>query len=152
MNLFQNRKLFEPGAETTQPRRTADSPRTTTRSSASAELAPRLIANASIGIEEVHQSLRDLHILMNTRRLYHHTHPKSLESLETSYESLQRAAQILNGLEIRVEREALVVPKLIEAPVPDPKGELQSLAADFQLAGIQTLVLLRQFHVANSTR
>jgi PilZ domain-containing protein len=147
MNLFQNRKLFEPDAKARQLRRTLDSPRTTTRSAASAESAPRLLPNSSIGIEEVHQSLRDLHILLNTRRLYHHTHPKSLESLETCYESLQRAAQILNGLEIRVEREALVVPKLIEAPLPDSKGELQSLAADFQLAGIQTLVLLRQFHV-----
>ena len=147
MNLFQNRKLFEPGVKAAQPQRTKDSPRTTTLAAVSAEAAPRLIPNSSIGIEEVHQSLRDLHILLNTRRLYHHTHPKSLQSLETSCESLQRAAQILNGLEIRVEREALVVPKLIEAPVPDPKGELQSLAADFQLAGIQTLVLLRQFHV-----
>jgi len=39
------------------------------------------------------------------------------------------------------------VPKLNEAPLPDPKGELQHLAADFQLAGIQTLVILRRFHV-----
>jgi hypothetical protein len=147
MNLFQNRKLFEPAVEAVQPRRTKDSPRATTLSARSTEPAPRLIPGSSIGIEEIHQSLRDLHILLNTRRLYHHTHPKSLESLETSCESLQRAVQILNGLEIRVEREALVVPKLIEAPVPDPKGELRSLAADFQLAGIQTLVLLRQFHV-----
>jgi len=53
----------------------------------------------------------------------------------------------MGGLEIRVERDALVVPKLNEAPLPDRKGELQHLAADFQLAGIQTLVILRQFHV-----
>src|SRR5215471_3728157 len=53
----------------------------------------------------------------------------------------------MNGLEIRVERDAIVVPKLSEAPVPDPKSELRHLALDFQLAGIQTLVILRQFHV-----
>jgi len=53
----------------------------------------------------------------------------------------------MNGLEVRVERGNLVVPKVSEAPLPDPKGELHHLADDFQLAGIQTLVLLRQFHV-----
>jgi hypothetical protein len=91
--------------------------------------------------------LRQLQILLNTRRLYHHSHPKNLQSLEAAYDSLQRLAQIMNGFEIRVERDGLIVPKLSEAPVPDPKGELNHLAADFQLAGIQTLVVLRQFHV-----
>ena len=93
------------------------------------------------------QALRDLQILLHMRRLYHHSHPKNLESLDTTFASLQRLTQKMNGLEIRVERESLVVPKLSEAPLPDTKGELQHLAGDFQLAGIQTLVLLRQFHV-----
>jgi len=40
----------------------------------------------------------------------------------------------MNGLEVRVERGNLVVPKVSEAPLPDPKGELHHLADDFQLA------------------
>lgn len=99
------------------------------------------------GVREVHQSLRELQILLHTRRLYHHSHPKSLESLDSAFHSLQQLAQTMNGLELRVERECFVVPKLSEAPLPDPKTELQHLAADFQSAGIQTLVVLKQFHV-----
>jgi hypothetical protein len=103
--------------------------------------------NAGIGIPEVHGALRELVILLHNKRLYHHTHPKNQESLDHAYDNLQRLAQNMNGLEIRIERDAIVVPKLSEAPVPDPKGELRHLALDFQLAGIQTLVILRQFHV-----
>jgi len=72
--------------------------------------------------------------------LYHHSHPKNLESLDATFSSLQHLAQIMNGLEVRVERGNLVVPESSEAPLPDPKGELHHLADDFQLAGIQTLV------------
>ena len=99
------------------------------------------------GVQEIHSALRDLLILLHNKRLYHHTHPKSLDSLNLAYESLQRLAQAMNGIEMRVERDAVVVPKLSEAPLPDPKAELRHLALDFQLAGIQTLVISRQFHV-----
>src|SRR5262249_25668831 len=99
------------------------------------------------GVQEIHSALRDLQILLHNKRLYHHSHPKSLDSLNLAYESLQRLAQAMNGIEIRVERDAVVVPKLSEAPLPDPKAELRHLALDFQLAGIQTLVISRQFHV-----
>jgi hypothetical protein len=104
-------------------------------------------ANSEIGIPEVHGALRELVILLHNKQLYHHTHPKNQESLDHAYDNLQRLAKNMNGLEIRIERDAIVVPKLSEAPVPDPKGELRHLARDFQLAGIQTLVILRQFHV-----
>jgi PilZ domain len=99
------------------------------------------------GIQDVHSALRELVILLHNKRLYHHSHPKSQDSLNQAYENLQRLAQIMNGVEIRIERNAIVVPKLSEAPLPDPKGELQHLALDFQLAGVQTLVILRQFHI-----
>jgi hypothetical protein len=99
------------------------------------------------GVQEIHGALRNLLILLHHKRLYHHTHPKSLDGLNQAYESLQSLAQIMNGIEIRVERDAVVVPKLSEAPLPDPKAELRHLALDFQLAGIQTLVISRQFHV-----
>jgi hypothetical protein len=99
------------------------------------------------GAPEVHSALRELAVLLHNKRLYHHSHPKNLDSLDRAYGSLQRLAQTMNGVEIRIERDAIVVPKLSEAPVPDPKAELGHLAANFQLAGIQTLVILRQFHI-----
>ena len=146
MSLFQNRKLFEP--ENAARQRSAPSVDDKKTSSLPiSELAVAAPSERGTGIHEVHQALRDFQILLHTRRLYHHTHPKNLESLEATSGSLQQLVQKMGGLEIRVERDALVVPKLSEAPVPDPKGELKHLAADFQLAGIQTLVVLRQFHV-----
>src|SRR5438552_576804 len=147
MSLSQNRKLFEPAPDAASL--TASGP-------AGKSIVPRTVASPSpvavsairaTEVPEVRQALRDLQILLHMRRLYHHSHPKNLESLDTTFASLQRLTQKMNGLEIRVERESLVVPKLSEAPLPDTKGELQHLAGDFQLAGIQTLVLLRQFHV-----
>src|SRR4030095_3422988 len=99
------------------------------------------------GVQDAHSALREFSILLHNKRLYHHSHPKNLDSLNQAYENLQRLAQNMNGLEIRVERDAIVVPKLNEAPVPDPKNELRHLALDLQLAGVQTLVILRQFHV-----
>jgi len=112
-----------------------------------AESPLRPSANSGPGIQEVHSVLRELVILLHNKRLYHHAHPKNQQSLDHAYDNLQRLALSMNGLEIRVERDAIVVPKLSEAPVPDPKNELRHLALDFQLAGIQTLVILRQFHV-----
>ena len=146
MSLFQNRKIFEP-ASAAQP---APGPANTEKAGLPArisEFAGVAQSDGGTGIHEVHRALRNFQILLNSRRLYHHSHPKNLESLETTHDSLQQLVQKMGGLEIRVERDALVVPKLNEAPLPDPKGELQHLAADFQLAGIQTLVILRQFHV-----
>jgi hypothetical protein len=53
----------------------------------------------------------------------------------------------MNGLEIRVERSGLVVPKLSEAPLPDARGDLYDLAKDLQRAGIYNLVFAPKFHV-----
>src|SRR5262245_20929943 len=112
-----------------------------------AEFPLRPAADSGPGIPDVHGALRGLVILLHNKRLYHNGHPKNQQSLDHAYDNLQRLALSMNGLEIRVERDAIVVPKLSEAPVPDPKGELGHLATNFQLAGIQTLVILRQFHI-----
>src|SRR5246500_4924601 len=146
MSLFRNRKIFE-AAGAGQPAPSPASPEKAGSPAPVSEFAGAAQADRGTGIHEVHRALRDFQILLNTRRLYHHSHPKNLQSLEATYDSLQRLAKKMAGLEIRVERDALVVPKLNEAPLPDPKGELRHLAGDFQLAGIQTLVVLRQFHV-----
>jgi hypothetical protein len=141
MNLFRKRAAPKP-----------DQPPT----SAAADCAPilpvaefslRPCANSAPGILEVHSALRELVILLHNKQLYHHAHPKYQQCLDHAYDNLQRLALSMNGLEIRVERDAIAVPKLSEAPVPDPKNELRHLALDFQLAGIQTLVILRQFHI-----
>jgi len=144
MNLFRKRATTKPDKESARAQATAAS---RAPAPAIAEFPVRLPADSGPGIHEVHSTLRELGILLHNQRLYHHTHPKNQESLDHAYNNLRRLAQSMNGLEIRVERDALVVPKLNEAPVPDPKGELRHLALDFQLAGIQTLVILRQFHV-----
>jgi hypothetical protein len=146
MSLFRNRKLFEL-AGATQPSLVPVGEEKTASSAPPSEFANAAASERGAGIHEVHRALRDFQILLNTRRLYHHSHPKNLQSLEGTYDSLQQLVKKMGGLEIRVERDALVVPKLNEAPLPDPKGELRPLAGDFQLAGIQTLVVLRQFHV-----
>jgi len=146
MSLFRNRKLFEV-AGATQPRPNPVGGEKTGSPTPPSEVANASASEPGAGIHEVHRALRDFQILLNTRRLYHHSHPKNLQSLEVTYNSLQLLVKKMAGLEIRVERDALIVPKLNEAPLPDPKGELRHLAGDFQLAGIQTLVVLRQFHV-----
>jgi hypothetical protein len=146
MSLFQNRKIFE-AASPAQPSPISTSAGKTGSPTPVWEFASAATSERGAGVHEVHRALKNFQILLNTRRLYHHSHPKNLESLEATHNSLQQLVQEMGGLEIRVERDALVVPRLSEAPLPDPKGELKHLAGDFQLAGIQTLVVLRQFHV-----
>ncbi len=68
------------------------------------------------------RSLRELHLLLRSARLYDRQHPRLLQSLDGAYESLRSVAANMNGLEIRVERSGLVVPKLNDAPLPDVRG------------------------------
>ena len=145
MNLFRKPKTNAPGQ--LSPSSAGISPDISNSPFAPIAQFPGPSFAPGATISDVQSALRELVILLHNKRLYHHTHPKNQESLNHAYDNLQRLAQIMNGLEIRVERESIVVPKLSEAPVPDPKGELRHLALDFQLAGIQTLVILRQFHV-----
>jgi len=92
-------------------------------------------------------SLRCLHLLFRSERLYDRNHPRRLQSLDACYETLRDFASALNGIEVHIERGGLVVPKLSDAHLPDARGEMQSLARDLQRAGIQSLVFARQFHV-----
>jgi hypothetical protein len=147
MSLFRNRKLFDDAPAADQTQAVGATSRTAAPVSHPPKAPLQLPSERGTGIQEVRETLRQFQILLHTRRLYHHSHPKNLESLESTFDSLERLAQTMNGVEFRVEREGIVVPKLSEAPIPDVKGELKHLAGDFQLAGIQTLVVLRQFHV-----
>jgi len=96
---------------------------------------------------EVHHSLRNLHVLLRSERLYEKNHPLRLDSLDAAYDELRRAAETLVGLEIRVERGGLVVPRLSDGHLPDPRGEMEALAADLQRAGVHSLVFSKKFHV-----
>lgn len=93
------------------------------------------------------RSLRSLHLLLRSARLYDREHPRLLQSLDGAYESLRSIIANLNGLEIRVERTGLVAPKISESPLPDARGDLFALAKDFQRAGIYNLVFAPKFHV-----
>lgn len=104
-------------------------------------------ARSDARIGDIHRALRELHVLVRSTRLYQRNHPRVLESLDAAYESIRELAALMGGLELRVERSGLVVPKLNEAPLPDLRGDLEALAADLQRAGIQTLVFERRFHV-----
>ena len=98
-------------------------------------------------LNEVHRAMRSLHLLLRSERLYEKNHPRRLDSLDGAYDSLRNTADILGGLEIRIERGGLVVPRLSEAHLPDARGEMQALARDLQHAGIGTLVFSKKFHV-----
>src|SRR5713226_82744 len=96
---------------------------------------------------EVQRALRHLHLLLRAERLYQKDHPLRLDSLDSAYDSLRDANEMMGGLEIRVERGGLVAPRLGDAHLPDARGEMQALAMDLQRAGIQALAFSNKFHV-----
>jgi len=116
----------------------------------------RLLANAVARVPatatdqkatEVHRALRNLHLLLRSERLYTKDHPLRVDSLDSAYDSIRNATENLGGMEIRVERGGLVAPRIGEAHLPDPRGEMQALASDLQRAGINALVFSKKFHV-----
>jgi hypothetical protein len=93
------------------------------------------------------QALRAFQLLMRTSRLYNPSHPSVLDSLDQAYDALRNAAVEISGLEVRIERGGIVVPKLCEGHLPDARGEFHALATDLQRAGIHTLYFSTKFHV-----
>jgi hypothetical protein len=96
---------------------------------------------------ETEQALRKLQLLLRSARLYERHHPHTLQSLDDAYEAVLRVASRLKGLEIRVDRNGLVAPKISDSPLPDAKGDLQALGKELQRVGIQALAFAREFHV-----
>ena len=96
---------------------------------------------------EVQRSLRNLHLLLRSERLYEKDHPLRLDSLDSAYDSIRNTTGILGGLEIHVERGGLVAPRIGDAHLPDARGEMQALATDLQRAGIHILAFSKKFHV-----
>jgi hypothetical protein len=113
-----------------------------------ANAAPRLpVANLDQKTIELQRALRNLHLLLRAERLYEKNHPHRLDSLDGAYDSLRNATEDLGGLEIRVERGGLVVPRVSDSHLPDARGEMQALAADLRRANVHTLVFSNKFHV-----
>jgi hypothetical protein len=96
---------------------------------------------------DVSEALRNLHLLLRAHRLYESSHPKIMATLDKAYDSLRAIAAIMEGLELRIERGGIVVPKLNDAPLTDLRGEFHALATDLGRAGVQTLSFARMFHV-----
>ncbi len=96
---------------------------------------------------EATRALRELHLLLRSARLYGRNHPQTMQSLNGAFEALRGMAAKLNGMEIRVERGGFLIPKVSDAPLSDPRGELREMAKDLRRAGVHTLSLAREFHV-----
>jgi hypothetical protein len=96
---------------------------------------------------EVSQALRTFNLHLRTQRLYDPSHPRVLDSLDQAYDGLRNAANALGGLEVRIERGGIVVPKLNEGHMPDARGEFHALATDLQRAGIHSAFFSTKFHV-----
>src|SRR5713101_6733703 len=131
----------------TPSKASADStPRTLARSVVKA-VAKSLDANSNQKATEIHRALRSFHLLLRSERLYEKNHPSRLDRQDSAYDSLHHIAEVLEGLEIRVERGGIVAPKIGEAHLPDARGEMQALATDLQRAGIHALTFSKKFHV-----
>ena len=98
-------------------------------------------------LNQISQALRSFHLLLRAVRLYQSQHPRVADSLDNAYDVLRSCALELNGLEMRVERGGIVVPKLSEAHLPDVRGEFHALAVDLQRVGIHTVYFSAKFHV-----
>jgi hypothetical protein len=96
---------------------------------------------------QVSQALRGFQLLLRNSRLYNPSHPSVLDSLDQAYDGLRNAAVEFNGLEARIERGGIVVPRVSVGHLPDARGEFHALASDLQRAGIHTLYFSTKFHV-----
>ena len=121
-------------------------PRTALRPLASV-LPASIAAGTEQRVADVQRALRNFHLLLRSERLYEKNHPSRLDSLDGAFDSLRDIAELLDGLEIRVERGGIVAPRIGDEHLPDARGEMQALAADLQRAGIYSLSFSRKFHV-----
>jgi PilZ domain-containing protein len=102
---------------------------------------------AALRTDETERALRRFHVLLNATRLYERHHPHTLRSLDDAYEGIRGVSSRLKGLELRVGRGQIVVPKHGDEPLSDTHGELQALARELERAGIHTITFAREFHV-----
>jgi hypothetical protein len=100
-----------------------------------------LHADAGAEIAAAH-CLRSFRVLLRSARFYQKNHPRLLESLEAAERDLRGALELLSPLVVGVEGGSLGVPMLQGRSLPDPRGELDSLAQELSRCGITSLVFL----------
>jgi hypothetical protein len=103
--------------------------------------------NADSRLNDVSHALHCFHLLLRAHRLYEPAHPQLLDSLDAAYDALKNVASELGGLEVSSERGGIVVRKLLDAHLPDARGEFFALSSDLARADIQTLFFAEKFHV-----
>src|SRR6267143_5035004 len=145
--VFRATLPMEEEKKRTPPGSAADATPTVSASPLAPSIRRAKAASPDHRTVEVHRSLRNLHLLLRSERLYEKNHPQKLDSLDSAYDSLRKMTELHGGLEIRVERGGLVVPRVSDAHLPDARGEMQALAADLQRAGVHALVFSKKFHV-----
>ena len=91
--------------------------------------------------------MRSFHLLLRAYRLYDESHPQVLDGLDSAYDTLREVASEMDGMEARAERGGIVVSKLGESHLPDPRGEFHALATDLTRADIQVIYFSKKFHV-----
>ena len=96
--------------------------------------------------------LEAFRILLRSSRLYQRNHPQWVESLNAAEHRLRYALAATPSVQIRVERETLTASHGDAStphglPVPDPRGELKSLAEEFARCGITSLEFLQTVHL-----
>ena len=84
---------------------------------------------------------------LRAHRLYGSSHPAVSRHSRSSLRRSAHSAASLDGLELRIERSGIVVPKLNEGHLPDIRGEFHSLAGDLQRSGIHSIFFSIKFHV-----
>ena len=86
--------------------------------------------------------LRSLQVLLRSTQLYQKNHPRVLEGLEETEESLRAALELSSPVVLKVERGALLLPKLDGHALPEDRGEWKTLAAQLHACGIHSLAFL----------
>lgn len=110
-----------------------------------AELRPPAIADDR-KTADIHRALLDFHLLLRCERLYDKNHPQRIAALNTAYQSFHCAA-LRAKLEVLIERDGLVTPRISKENLPDTRGELQALSSVLQQAGIRRLLFTSNFRL-----
>jgi hypothetical protein len=107
---------------------------------------PKFAAVPSIVVSDIHRALLDFHLLLRTQRLYHHDHPRRLAALKTSYETF-RIALLRDKFTLQISSESLSIAPT-NTPLPDVRGELQSLCGILIQGGIRRLSFTKKLRIA----
>lgn len=115
------------------------------------QVSARPLAERSDAVDcrqaDVCHALRSFHLLLRAYRLYDDSHPQVLDGLDAAYDTLREVASEVDGLEARAERGGIVVSKIGDGHLPDPRGEFHALATDLRRADIQVIYFSKKFHV-----